>query len=195
MWRLCKHKKKSTKAKREKLQQWLETDKRKRMRKRRRWRRKKEEETMVEDEGMTPWSATCVGNLLLQLGAAPTALSSSSLFIFFLLQIRNLWNEEEDDKERDEIILVLVIYGFGLCWVCILFEEIYGTRRKMTKREMGNYFGFGFGLCSYVLFWFVLGLWYRGRSEEKGFFWEEMTEHRVRERQSIGRQSIVKEKG
>ena len=79
-------------------------------------------------------------------------------FYFFLLQIRNLWNEEEDDEERDEIILVLVIYGFGLCWVCIVFEEIYGTRRKMTKREMGNYFGFGFGLCSYVLFWFVLGL-------------------------------------
>ena len=26
----------------------------------------------------------------------------------------------------------------------------------MTKREMGNYFGFGLGLCSYVLFWFVL---------------------------------------
>ena len=55
-------------------------------------------------------------------------------------------------------ILVLVIYGFGLCWVCIVFEEIYGMRRKMTKREMGNYFGFGLGLCSYVLFWFVLGL-------------------------------------
>ena len=138
---------------------------------------------------MTPWSATCVGNLLLQLGPGPAMSSSSSLFIFifFLLQIRNLWNEEEDDEERDEIILVLVIYGFGLCWVCIVFEEIYGTRRKMTKREMGNYFGFGFSLCSYVLFWFVLGLWYRGRSEEKGFFWEEMTEHRVRERQSIGR--------
>ena len=69
---------------------------------------------------------------------------------------RRHWNEEEDDEERDEIILVLVIYGFGLCWVCIVFEEIYGMRRKMTKREMGNYFGFGLGLCSYVLFWFVL---------------------------------------
>ena len=62
---------------------------------------------------------------------------------------RRHWNEEEDDEERDEIILVLVIYGFG-------FEEIYGMRRKMTKKEMGNYFGFGLGLCSYVLFWFVL---------------------------------------
>ena len=79
-------------------------------------------------------------------------------------------NEEEDDEERDEIILVLVIYGFGLCWVCIVFEEIYGMRRKMTKREMGNYFGFGLDLCSYVLFWFVLG----------------KAEHRERERQSIG---------
>ena len=69
---------------------------------------------------------------------------------------RRHWNEEEDDEERDEIILVLVIYGFGLCWVCIVFEEIYGMRRKTTKREMGNYFGFGLGLCSYVLFWFVL---------------------------------------
>ena len=58
--------------------------------------------------------------------------------------------------KRDEIILVLVIYGFGLCWVCIVFEEIYGMRRKMMKWEMGNYFGLG--LCSYVLFWFVLGL-------------------------------------
>ncbi|KAK9994187.1 hypothetical protein SO802_023890 [Lithocarpus litseifolius] len=77
---------------------------------------------------------------------------------FFPLQIRNLWNEEEDHEERDEIILVLVIYGFDLCWVCIVFEEIYGMRRKMTKREMENYFGFGLGLCSYVLFWFVLGL-------------------------------------
>ena len=76
---------------------------------------------------------------------------------FFPLQIRNLWNEEEDDEKRDEIILVLVIYGFGLCWVCIVFEDIYGMRRKMMKREMGNYFGFGLGLCSYVLFWFVLG--------------------------------------
>ena len=92
-------------------------------------------------------------------GAAPAASSSSSLFFFFFpLQIRNLWNEEEDDEERDEIILVLVIYGFGLCWVCIVFEDIYGMRRKMMKREMGNYFGFGLGLCSYVLFWFVLGL-------------------------------------
>ena len=43
--------------------------------------------------------------------------------------------------KRDEIILVLVIYGFGLCWVCIVFEEIYGMRRKMTKREMGNFRG------------------------------------------------------
>ena len=72
--------------------------------------------------------------------------------------------------KRDEIILVLVIYGFGLCWVCIVFEEIYGMRRKMTKREMGNYFSFGLGLWSYVPFCFVLG----------------KAEHRERERQSIG---------
>ena len=45
----------------------------------------------------------------------------------------NLWDEAEDDEERDEIILVLMIYGFGLCWVCNVFEEIYGMRRKMTK--------------------------------------------------------------
>ena len=31
----------------------------------------------------------------------------------------------------------MVIYGFGLCWVCTVFEEIYGMMRKMTKREMG----------------------------------------------------------
>ena len=47
-----------------------------------------------------------------------------------------------DEEERDEIILVLMIYGFGLCWVCNVFEEIYGMRRKMTKPEMGC-----FGLC------------------------------------------------
>ena len=81
----------------------------------------------------------------------------SVFFFFFPLQIRNLWNEEEDDEERDEIIVVLVIYEFGLCWVGIVIKEIYGMRRKMTKREMGNYFGFGLGLWSYVLFWFVLG--------------------------------------
>ena len=116
---------------------------------------------------------------------SPAALSFFFFFFFSPLQIRNLWNEE-DDEERDEIILVLVIYEFGLYWVCIVFEENYGMR-KMTKREMGSYFGFGLGLCSYVLFWFVLGLWYRGISEEKGFFWEEMAghweaEHRERER-------------
>ena len=69
--------------------------------------------------------------------------------------------------------MVLVIYGFGLCWVCIVFEEIYGIRRKMTKREMGNYFGFGLGLCSYVLFWFVLG---KAEHRER-----ERAEHRVLE--------------
>ena len=38
----------------------------------------------------------------------------------------------------------------------------------MTKREMGNYFGFGLGLCSYVLFWFVLGkAEYRERERAK----------------------------
>ena len=99
--------------------------------------------------------------------------SYSSLFFFYPLQIRNLWNEEEDDEERDEIILVLVIYGFGLCWVCIVFEDIYGMRRKMMKREMGNYFGFGLGLCSYVLFWFVLG---KAEHRER-----ERAEHRVLE--------------
>ena len=103
-----------------------------------------------------------IGDLCWQLGAAPAASSSSSLSPPPPLQIRNLWNEEEDDEEGDEIILVLVIYSFGLCWVCIVFEEIYGMWRKMMKREMGDYFGFGFGLCSYVLFWFVMG-----RSEER----------------------------
>ena len=62
---------------------------------------------------------------------------------------------------RDEIILVLVIYGFGLCWVCNVVEEIYGMRGKMTKREMGLFwFWFGFLLMCTILvwFWFVLGL-------------------------------------
>ena len=40
----------------------------------------------------------------------------------------------------------------------------------MTKREMGNYFGFGLGLCSYVLFWFVLE-----KAENRG---RERAEHR-----------------
>ena len=31
-------------------------------------KKKEEEETVVEDEGVMPWSVTCVGNLLLQLG-------------------------------------------------------------------------------------------------------------------------------
>ena len=26
--------------------------------------------------------------------------------------------------KRDEIILVLVIYGFGLCWVCIFYYQL-----------------------------------------------------------------------
>ena len=68
------------------------------------------------------------------------------LWVWFMLLVHyvwgNLWDDDEDDEERDEIILVLMIYGFGLCWVCNVFEEIYGMRRKMTKLEMGC-----FGLC------------------------------------------------
>ena len=41
--------------------------------------------------------------------------SYSSLFFFYPLQIRNLWNEEEDDEEGDEIILVLDCVGCVLC--------------------------------------------------------------------------------
>ena len=37
------------------------------------------------------------------------------LWVWFVLVLyyiwRNLWDEEEDDEERDGIILVLVIYG------------------------------------------------------------------------------------
>ena len=102
-----------------------------------------------------------IGDLCWQLATSTWRSPYCVVFFFSIfspLQIRNLWNEEEDGEERDEIILVLVIYGFGLCWVCIVFEEIYGMWRKMMKREMGDYFGFGFGLCSYVLFWFVMGL-------------------------------------
>ena len=97
-----------------------------------------------------------IGDLCWQLAASTWHNPCCVIFffsIFFPLQIRNFWDEEED-----EIILVLVIYGFGLCWVCTVLEEIYGMRRKMTKRGMEDYFGFGLGLCSYVLFWFVLGL-------------------------------------
>ena len=32
--------------------------------------------------------------------------------------------------------LVFVIYGFGLCCLCTMFEEIYGMKMKMMKREM-----------------------------------------------------------
>ena len=63
-------------------------------------------------------------------------------------------------------------------WSCIVFEEIYGIRRKMTKREMELFwffffflrnFWFGFMLMFTILvwFWIVLCLWYRGRWEEK----------------------------
>ena len=37
---------------------------------------------------------------------------------------------------------MFVIYGFGLCWLCTMFGEIYGMKRKMTKRRW-DYFGFG----------------------------------------------------
>ena len=51
-------------------------------------------------------------------------------------------------------------------WSCIVFEEIYGIRRKMTKREMELFWffffffweTFGLGLCSCLLFWFGFGL-------------------------------------
>ena len=45
-----------------------------------------------------------------------------------------------------------------------MFEEIYGIRRKMTKREMGLFWffflgeTFGLSLCSCLLFWFGFGL-------------------------------------
>ena len=32
--------------------------------------------------------------------------------------------------------LVFVIYGFGLCCLCTMFEEIYGMKMKMMKRGM-----------------------------------------------------------
>ena len=129
MWRLWKRKKKGVQNVKNKKRETTGD------------RQKKEEEKKKKEEETAP---ALLRRLLLLC-----------FFFFFSLQIRNLWNEEEDDEERDEIILALVIYGFGLCWVCIVFEEIYGMRRKMTKREMGNYFGFGLDLCSYVLFWFV----------------------------------------
>ena len=64
-------------------------------------------------------------------------------------------------------------------WSYTVFEEIYGIRRKMTKREMGLFwffffffgrnFWFEFVLMFTILvwFWIVLRLWYRGRWEEK----------------------------
>ena len=48
----------------------------------------------------------------------------------------------------------------------------------MTKREMGNYFGLGLGLCSYVLFWFVLGKVEHQEAEHRE---KERAEHRVLE--------------
>ena len=32
--------------------------------------------------------------------------------------------------------LVFVIYGFGLCYLCTMFKEIYAIKMKMMKREM-----------------------------------------------------------
>ena len=31
--------------------------------------------------------------------------------------------------------LVFVIYGLGLCCLCIVFEEIYGMKMKIMKRD------------------------------------------------------------
>ena len=45
------------------------------------------------------------------------------LWVWFMLLVHyvwgNLWDEDEDEdvEERDEIILVLMIYGFGLTFV------------------------------------------------------------------------------
>ena len=43
--------------------------------------------------------------------------------------------------------LVFVIYGFGLCCLCTMFEEIYGMKMKMMKREMRLFW-----------FWWFMGL-------------------------------------
>ena len=61
-------------------------------------------------------------------------------------------------------------------WSCTVFEEMYGIRRKMTKREMGLFCVFffffwetvGLGLCSCLLFWFGFGLCYACDIEEDG---------------------------
>ena len=57
---------------------------------------------------------------------------------------------------------------------CNVFEEIYGIRRKMMKREMGLFWFFFFGetfglsLCSCLLFWFGCGLCCACDTEEDG---------------------------
>ena len=54
---------------------------------------------------------------------------------------------------------------------CNVFEEIYGIRRKMTKREMGLFCfeeTFGLSLCSCLLFWFGCGLCCACDTEEDG---------------------------
>ena len=57
-----------------------------------------------------------------------------------------------------------------------MFEEIYGIRRKMMKREMGLFWGFffflgetfGLGLYSCLLFWFGFRLCCAYDIEEDG---------------------------
>ena len=122
-WRLWKRKKEYKNKKRETTIVTRDGQKKEKKEE----KKKKEEETAVEDEGVTPWPATCVGNLLLQLGVAPTASSSSSSS-FFPLQIRNLWNEEEDDEERWDY------FGFGDLWVWFVLG-VYCVWRNLWDEE------------------------------------------------------------
>ena len=61
-------------------------------------KKKEEEEIVVEDEGVMPWLATCVGNLLLQLGTyqknkenTKKFLEEKSIFHWMIIQRENMY--------------------------------------------------------------------------------------------------------
>ena len=145
-------KKKSTKTKREKLQQWLETDKRKRMRKRRRWRRKKEEKRRRNSSRR--WRCdTMIGDLCWQLAAStwPSPCCVVFFFSFYFyfyffsltnkkfMEWRGRWRRERWDY-----------FSFGDLWVRFVLG-VYCVWRNLWDEKEDDEEGDG------ELFWF----WFR----------------------------------
>ena len=112
----------------------------------------RKEETTVEDEGVTSWLATCVGNLLLQLGATPAASSSSSLFFFPLtnkkfMEWRGRWQRERWDYFGFGDLRVWFVLGVYCVW-----GNLWNEEEDDEERNGGLFwFWFGFVLISIVL--------------------------------------------